>query len=138
MKMYSIFKAGYKILNEHRLIIEFRSGFVTMESLKAYRLQQANDNEFNPDFDILKELTEMDVDIVVSDLEPYANYIAQLRKPHGTNIKEACIVKTAHQIVYAQLLKKQMDKLSMQFNIYTNIKSAIDWLDKPITKEEVQ
>lgn len=137
MKIHPQFEAGYKVLSELKLIIEYRSGFVDVPGLFEYRVQQANDPLFNLNLDIFKELTEMDIDLVITDLEDYANHVAKIKEVSKVSVKEACLVKTPHQIIHGQMLKKYMDALDLQFNIFTDMQSAIDWLEKPITPDEV-
>ena len=136
MKNQARYAAGYRIIKEHNLIIDLRSGLADLACLEAYKIEQTKDSEFNINFDILEDVTEMDLDLIINELEYYTNFMAGLQMLKSSGRKVAAIVKTPHQMVHAQALQKHLKDLQ-EFKFFTSLKPAIAWLDKPITEEEI-
>jgi hypothetical protein len=132
------FVAGYKILKEHKLIIELRSGQVNLDCLKAYKMLQSNDKEFDSSFDILSDTSELKLNLIITELKDYANVFPKHHKRTKSGKKVAGIVITPHQIVHGTALQKYLKEANpMEFEFFPDVQSAINWLQKPINEKEV-
>lgn len=132
------FVAGYRILKEHKLIIELRWGMVSLECMKAYKLMQVNDRDFDPCFDMLSDTSELKVNMVITELKDYVTVFPDSERKQKKCRRVAGIVITPHQVIHGNTLRKYINEANpMQFEFFPDVQSAINWLQKPINEQEV-
>lgn len=138
MEEQARFIAGYKILKEHKLIVELRSGLVNLECMKAYKIIQTNDKDFDPCFDILSDTSELKLNMVITEFKDYVTAFPEDERKQKKCGRVAGIVITPHQIVHGNTLRKYIkEAIPMQFEFFPDVQSAINWLDIPLNEKEV-
>jgi len=131
------FKASYAIIKDKELIIEFYSGDVSLEALKAYRLKQTSDVDFSPTYDILTDIRSAVYGVgTIDQVQEYVEYVISKGTIMGAR-KSATIVSTPNQHVYLNLFSKYNEKLPQEFNFFFQEEEAIAYLDKDISVNEV-
>lgn len=132
------FIAGYKILKEQKLIIELRSGMISLECMQAYKLLQANDSDFDSCYDMLSDTSELKVNKVITQFKDYVHVFPDSERKQKKCRRIAGIVITPHQVVHGTSLRKYINEaIPMQFEFFPDVQSAINWLDKPLNEKEV-
>lgn len=133
------FKASYKILKAKKLLVEVFSGTMTLDAFKSYKLKQSQDVDFLPTYDFFVDMQDVVVDGTLDHVREYVKFVISNGYIIGKR-KSATMINTHNQKVYAELFRNlhEVDTLPQDFRIFTDFDLAIDWLQKDITKEEIQ
>lgn len=137
MKKESHFIAGYKVLEEQGLIVELRSGLVRIDCLLAYTKVRTESKNYANDLDIIVDISEMDFDFIISEMEEYASHFVKFSKMTENNKKIAIIAATPNQLAYSNVMSKMLSK-NANVNFFPDLASSCIWLNKSLDIEIIK
>lgn len=121
--MYS----NYKILKDQSLIIESHSGVMYLQNLKNFTDIQLKDPDYNPNYNVLIDVRDVDVKFNVNEINDYISYVKTHENIYGDR-KEAILTDTSRQVAMASLYAGMQHLLRARIMVFSTIRSIIEWL----------
>lgn len=136
---YPTFEASYKVITDKRLVIEVFNGAMFLSAYKEYKLKQAVDPAFSPTYDLIADVQDVVIDGTINEVKEYAEFVVS----HGNIVglrKNATIVNTLNQKIYSNIFHNLHTELLLpqDFQLFTDLKSALNWINKDISCEEIK
>ena len=127
----------YKILQDKQIIIEFHSGVMTLEELELFTSNQIKDPFYNPDYNMLIDIRDVEVELNAEEVDKYVKYVLTHDNIHGKR-KDAILTNTSIQVALASLYAGMQHLLKTQIEVFSTIESALRWIaTSPISEREV-
>jgi hypothetical protein len=122
------FITGVAYLHDLRLMVEVYSGKLSLKAMKAFKLDQSVNPEFNFEYNVLTIQNSILIDGLLTEVVEYVQFLTEQKTIAGKR-KVATVVETPNQAVYSSVLKNFQDKLPQEFVIYNNLDDALQYLD---------
>ncbi len=140
MKDESQLTAAYKILDEYKLIIHVYQGTGTTKSMLNYfnfMLDKLEKEQVN--YSILIDSRKMNWDFLITEVNDYIKSISDIVRFASLDRKIAGIYSISpHHQIYTKQLHRALVEAGQNDGYFTDIPSAIDWLEVQITPEEAE
>lgn len=139
MSNKDIMEYSFAIIPEQQLVIENIIGTLNLDGILELRQRVRDDGRFDPAYDFILDFRNCFIDIIVGDLQEFiANYDKE-NKVFDKH-KTVFLVSNHNQLAYALGLKAMEEKgqIPRTIKIFTETDSAMDWLEKPLLKNEVK
>jgi len=68
---------SYRIIPESKLIVEYHCGIGAIEDAIDFRRIQAADPDFSPDYEVIVDLRDLDMDVQVNELKRLVEFYTQ-------------------------------------------------------------
>lgn len=140
IKSINTYQSSYKVLKEHRLVIETSKGILSLDGLKSFKMQQSRDEEFDPSFDLICDYREIKFDGPVSKVADYVSFMKQ-NEPFISEKRNvvALIDNNSHHLLYtSEFHANSSNKLQQKFSICFSLQEALNKLNKEIDCSAVQ
>ncbi len=121
-------KYKYFIDDESRLSIEIFSGVHCLASFSESRSSLYKDKNYNKTYDTLSDFNDSVIDYAINTHNQYLDELEKL-KLIGKR-KVALIARTPNQYAYSTQMKKSGNQTALEFEIFSNIDSALEWLGR--------
>ena len=120
----------YKLLKEHNLHIVYVEGKVNFFDLLSYMNKLYKDKNYSPDYNVIDDLRNAQLEFSQEDIKKCIKiFEVKSESMTRTNLtKFAILTKTPEQVVKAFLYRKYAKNLSVVFEVFSTVFSAIDWL----------
>lgn len=132
-----ILKGGYSIIKEKKLIIEVFDGSMTMENFKAFKIKQASDPDFDPTYNNISITDNLIINATINQIDTLVNFLANHAEIIGKR-KSAVCVNSQNLLVYTSIYKSLQNKLPQEYQIFSNLSDALNWLDLSESFTEIQ
>ncbi len=121
-------KYNYTIDSNSKLSIEVYSGIHTLEEFARSRSVLYVDEDYNPTFDTLSDFNDATIEY---PLNIHPEYLTELKRKHLIRERKvALIAHNPNQFAYATQMKKCGNETQFEFEVFTNLKSALEWLGR--------
>jgi hypothetical protein len=128
----------YIIHPKHKLIIEKFSGKCSSQDFINLKTNESNDPLYNKNYNFIVDIRTMEFNSGINDLETFLTFVKNSKNLNGQR-KSAFLVNKPLQIAIITLYKKKTMELPMQFNLYSSLKGAINFLElKDLNYTEVE
>lgn len=127
--------SDYKVFLDRKFILEFHDGAGTMEDVMAFKLKEAEDVNYSPNYDLLIDVRDTKINAVTDEIKDYIEFI-KLHKGISGNRKLAILTNTPRHVVFFTLLSMFKTQLAQNLKIFSTIEAAILWLGEPISIED--
>lgn len=126
----------YTILEELEFIIEYHEGLLTLESIIDYRMNQMHDPKFNPGFNMLLDMRNVEMTGDPEEVQEYVDFYMKNKNITG-NRRVAVLTNTPKQVFYTTLFEQNNDKLMQKTKIFSTQAAALKWLNVNLTEPEL-
>jgi len=117
--------ASYKLYPGKKLIVVTYSGDLSLEDIMAIRQQGMADPEFDPDFDVIDDVSAVNTaDIRYDEL----NLISG-KSVANTGVKRALIAVTDFQKGMSNMYKVLSESHGHFFRVFDDVDKARDWIE---------
>lgn len=127
---------SYRIIPESKLIVEYHSGVGKVEDAIDFRMIQAADPDFSPEFEVIVDLRDLDMDVQVQELKKLVEFYTHNPRLIGYR-RNAIITENPHQVVLATLLKQMHANLPQSIKVVSTVGSAVNWAGCDLTARKV-
>ncbi len=131
------FATAVAYLHEIRLVIEVFSGKMSLEAMKAFKLDQSENPEFNSEYNVLTIQNSILIDGLLTEVEDYVTFLAKQKTIAG-NRKVVTVFETPNQAIYSSVFKKMHDKLPQEFTLRQNMDDALTYLNLVSHKDKIE
>ncbi len=122
-----VFKTSYMILKQSSLIVETFDGVMTLKSLLMYKKNLHADPDFDPHFDLLTDISNVEYDM------PDLDKLRFLAKTKGEGIfskgKNVSLISTPEHVFHNEGFRKISPLLSIKHFYSKNLDEVLDYLD---------
>lgn len=129
-------KSNYKILKKSRLIIECHEGLFTLEGIIAFRKKQAMDKKFSNDYDVLMDLSNVEIAGSFDEVKNYVKFYNENRSIIGDR-NMAVLTNTPNQVFYTTLFEQHNPELPQRTKIFSTVGASLRWLNANISESRV-
>lgn len=127
---------NYQVYPEQRFILQRLLGVVSMENLLKVKLEQDQDPSFDPDFSLLTDVREADVQFTPAEIQAYIQYLqAEFKGSKGRKI--ALVTSSPMAVAVGTLVQSNTGDLSDELQLFSTIPAALSWLGVDLPKAEV-
>jgi hypothetical protein len=122
---------NYRIISELKLILECAKGSSKTENVKALKIRQIADKEYNPNFNLIIDFRESDIDfksLNILKLKEFFDFAKNTKGVLGER-RTAVLTSSPEQAVLSSLLKEVGNKLTTNFEIFSSLEAALNYLD---------
>ncbi|WP_319592100.1 hypothetical protein [uncultured Draconibacterium sp.] len=120
--------ASYKIIANHKMIIEYYSGMISINDIMLLKDILSGESDFDTTFKILHDFREADFQMDTDDIDKLVNFYVG-HKVSGKR-RAAYLTLKPNEVVYTTLFAMLVSKsLPINGKTFTTIKSAIQWLN---------
>jgi hypothetical protein len=98
-----------------------------LQTIKRFTDIQVKDPEYNPDFNVIIDIRDVDIKFNISEIREYISYVQKQDNIHGLR-KDAILTLTSNQVALASLYAELQYLLEAKIMVFSTIKSIIDWL----------
>jgi len=127
--------SNYKVFLDKKIIIEYHEGIGTLEDVKAFKLKEASDINYSPDYDLLVDVRATTIEGMRNDVKDYIKF-ARSHKGISGNRKLAVITNTPRHVVFFTFLNMFKMRLPQTMKIFSSLDAAMFWLGEPIAIED--
>ncbi len=125
----------YKVFHDKRLVIEYHEGEGTLEKVKAFKIKEAKDPNYSPDYDLLMDIRKVTIKGMKNDVKDYIEF-ANSHTGISGHRKLAVITNTPRHVIFFTFLNMFKIKLPQIMKIFSSLEAAILWLGEPISLED--
>lgn len=137
-KVFKIFRrknvnfcAGYQILTDQELIVEYLQGRVNLKGLKVYKQLQFEDPLFNPSYTIISDTRECTFSDMFSQINQYINFLHEYRVKLEVKRISLTLTRNNNQLAYLKFFKdRQNNSLLQELYLYHDLASGLSFLGK--------
>lgn len=122
--------AGYRIIPEHQLIVEVLEGELTLDSLLHFRKEQMSDPLFDINYSYITDERFCVIDSIITEVDKYVSFMEKSLSQSDKIRKVASLVRTQNQMAYINAYKDRHTKKLQDLRLFTNLKTALGWLEK--------
>jgi len=122
--------AGYKILQEHKTVLQCINGDFYLSDLIALQDRLSNDQKYCPDYNVIADLVDANLIAEISDVDKYTEYIKNNPRMKGVR-RVAYITSRPNEVVLSTLFSQQVKRLAISVNVFSTIEAALLWLEYP-------
>ncbi|MCZ4694947.1 hypothetical protein DWB61_08090 [Ancylomarina euxinus] len=126
----------YKIFHNKRFVVEYHEGVGTLEEVKTFKIKEANDPSYSPDFDLLMDIRKVTIKGIKNDVKEYIEF-ANSHQGISGHRKLAVITNTPRQVIFFAFLNMFKMKLPQIMKIFSSVEAALLWLGEPISLEDM-
>ena len=126
----------YKVFLDKKFIIEYHEGSGTLEKVMAFKLNEANDVNYSPNFDLLMDIRKTTIKGIPNDVRKYIEF-ALLHKGISGKRKLAVLTSSPRQVIYFTFLNMFPITLPQTMKIFSSLDAAMFWLGEPIPLNDV-
>lgn len=124
-----IMRSTYVILKDLKLVIDIFEGILTLENFKEHKLKQINEMDFDPNFNLISDFTNIEVRMSLEDVKEYTEFVKKHSKPMVGRRKAAVVVNNPNQFIYAKQYDSNIkEETGQQLYTFTGFDEAIAWL----------
>ena len=127
--------SSYKVYLDKKFVVEYHEGISTLEDVKNFKLDEARDKNYSPDYDLLMDIRKTTVKAIRSDVKEYIEF-ANAHKGISGKRKLAVITSTPRHVVIFTFLNLFEIKLSQKMKLFSSLDTALLWLGEPITLKD--
>lgn len=127
--------SNYKVFLDKRFIVEYHEGAGNLKDVKAFKLKEARDTNYSPDYDLLVDVRGTIINGMRNDVREYIEF-ARSHKGISGNRKLAVITNTPRHVVFFTFLNMFKMRLPQTMKIFSSLDAAIFWLGEPISIED--
>jgi len=127
--------SNYKIFQDKRFVIEYHEGLGTLDKVIAFKLKEASDPNYSPDYDLLMDIRKTSISGKKEEAKKYMEF-AKTHKGISGHRKLAVITSTPHHVIFFTFLNMFKIKLPQVMKIFSCVEAAIIWLGEPISVED--
>jgi len=120
----------YKILKDKKLIIEYFSGDLSVESYLDFKQKLIQDPDFSVNYHYFIYFKDVNFKITEEDIVKYLNFSNKNLKVNQTR-KVALITRTPNQVVISSLYKLASKQPNQRVEIFSTCENAFNWLGIP-------
>jgi hypothetical protein len=124
--------SNYKVFHDKKFIIEFHEGSGTMQDVMVFKLKEADDVNYSPNYDLLIDVRTTKINAKRNDVKDYIEF-ALSHKGISGHRKLAIITNTPRHVVFFTFLNMFKIRLPQTMKIFSTIDAAMYWLGEPIT-----
>lgn len=124
--------SSYKVFLDKRFVVEYHEGFGTLENAIAFKINEAKDQDYSPDYDLLMDIRQTTVKAMRKDVKEYIEF-ANSHKGISGKRKLAVITSTPRHVVFFTFLNMFKTKLPQTMKIFSSLDAAMYWLGEPIS-----
>lgn len=119
-------KYSYNILDENQLTFIIPSGRYSLKDIKSLITLVVSDPDYNPDYNVLLNLREVNYTPVVSKIIEISEFIVTMKQ--SFRAKTAIITKSELMYQMFKLSAHYTSKQGLQTNIFKDMDIAKEWL----------
>lgn len=127
---------NYKVYPVKRFILQRLLGVVNMANLLKTKLEQDQDPDFDPDFSLLTDVREADVQFTPAEIQAYIQYL-QAEFKDSTGRKIALVTSSPMAVAVGTLIQSNTAEISDELQLFSTIPAALIWLGVDLPKAEV-
>jgi hypothetical protein len=131
-----ILKSSSVVLEDLKLVIDIYDGVINLQTFKAHKQKQIEDNAFSSDYNLLSDFKRVTVDMVIEELDEYAKFV---EFNHVVGVRKAAVVLgNLHQMVYTQAYNKSIKNITSQtLQIMASFDEAFEFLGLNDSKQKI-
>ncbi len=118
----------FKILSEHKLIIEFHSGSIDLEYYINFKKDLFTHKDFKSGMNYFINLKNVDFKASIEDIQKFANF-NNLRPSFSGRRKIALVTDTPSQVVSTTIYKTMLSSDNQDVEIFSTNEKALVWLN---------
>jgi hypothetical protein len=122
---------NYRIMGDLKLILECAKGSAKIEHVKQMKIREISDIEYIPNYNLIIDFRESNIDFLNLDIKSLKGFFDFAKNTEGviSGGKTAFLTNSPEQVVLSSLLKDLGDKLTTNFEIFSSLEAALDYLD---------
>ncbi|MGZ2371531.1 hypothetical protein ACXR6G_17255 [Ancylomarina sp. YFZ004] len=126
----------YKVFHEKRFVVEYHEGEGTLEKVKTFKIKEAKDPNYSPDYDLFMDIRKVTIKGMKRDVKGYIDF-ANSHQGISGHRKLAVITSTPRHVVFFTFLNMFKMRLPQIMKIFSSVEAALLWLGEPISVEDV-
>jgi hypothetical protein len=127
--------SNYKVFLDKKFIVEYHQGTGNLKNIKAFKLKEASDLNYSPDYNLLVDVRATSIEGIRNDVREYIEF-ARSHKGISGNRKLAVITNTPRHVVFFTFLNMFKMRLPQTMKIFSSLDAAMYWLGEPISIED--
>jgi hypothetical protein len=118
---------SYKIDKKNKLLIEKYEGELSIDDMIAHKEEELNDPDFEPDLDVITDITNANFTFNLSIIKKYTDYL--IEKGYligGSNC--AIIIATPHHATNSIKFIELLKEIQNNIDIFSTYEAAMNWI----------
>lgn len=132
------FNTAYAIFPEERLLLEVYSGVMNFDKLKLFKVNEASNPLFNPDYDRITISNDLIIALLLSELDEYIAFLNSKDIKLSGRRKTLYVANTPNNDVYYSYLKGKQAGLPEDIFVVRNLDQALAVLHKEHLKKQLE
>ncbi|WP_430815922.1 hypothetical protein [Carboxylicivirga sp. RSCT41] len=125
----------YRILPKFELIIEFYKGVIKLGDILNLKDDELVNIDYSARYNYIADFRLADLEIDINDVNEYVRF-AENNQLVGHKKRVAFLTHTPKQAAFLTLYHHLSSSLPIETNVFTQLESAIDWVQLPISNLE--
>lgn len=118
----------YRILSEHKLVIEYFYGSISLNDIIEAKREKNNLANFDASFNHLIDLRKANLDVELDDIERVTSFQHE-NKEFLKKRKSAFLTDSPEHASLSLLFTMSMKNLPIEFEIFTTLEASLNWLE---------
>lgn len=128
-------KGNYKIIKEKLLVVEYHEGVGTVDDAKHFRITQAADSSYSPNYNIITDIRNFAFNVSKQDILLYVEFL--LDNPQSVGVRRnAILTQTPNQVAIVTLFQQLEQILPQTMKVVSTVGAALRWVETDLSHGE--
>ncbi len=122
-------KIQYQIDTTKRVITETWPEIVSFEDYKQVKQSEFNDPDFDPDFNVITDMSLLNLELNVIIIDKIINFIDNNSNTMKDR-KSAILTKKPNQVVNSFVFRSGAKNLPLNIKVFSTMEGALNWISE--------